>query len=107
MARAPFASLLRYLHQRLGAAAGPDLTDEQLLGRFARLQEEAAFEALVRRHGAMVWSVCRRLLSAEADVEDAFQATFLVLVDPQARLGRQLVARGGAAYRHQGTNGPG
>ncbi len=64
-----------------GATAG--LTDAQLLERFlARRDEvgETAFEALIARHGPMVWGVCRRLLRDPYAAEDAFQATFLVLV---------------------------
>src|SRR5229473_206817 len=63
---------------RAGCAVG--LTDAQLLERFVREREGAAFEALLRSHGPMVFGVCRRLLNNAQDVEDAFQATFLVLV---------------------------
>jgi RNA polymerase sigma factor (sigma-70 family) len=59
---------------------GADLSDGQLLECYIRSREESAFAALVRRHGPMVWGVCRRILRGHQDVEDAFQATFLVLV---------------------------
>ncbi|HKB02811.1 MAG TPA: sigma-70 family RNA polymerase sigma factor [Gemmataceae bacterium] len=64
-------------------------SDGQLLDRFLADRDEAAFEALLARLGPMVWAVCRRVLADLADTEDAFQATFLVLV----RKGRSVVPR--------------
>jgi len=55
-------------------------SDEHLLRDYVRGQDPAAFAAIVRRHGPTVWTVCRRVLQRQHDAEDAFQATFLVLV---------------------------
>src|SRR6516225_2544619 len=81
-----------------GTAVG--LTDRQLLDRFAGRRDpaaEAAFEALVRRHGPMVLRVCRNILPDPNDAQDAFQATFLVLVRRCGAL-RGLDSLGGWLY---------
>jgi DNA-directed RNA polymerase specialized sigma24 family protein len=59
---------------------GAGLTDAQLLDVYISRREEAALTALVRRHGPMVWGVCRRILHNYHGAEDAFQAAFLVFV---------------------------
>src|SRR5215475_14122097 len=72
-------AVLRYLHRCPGTVAGEQPCDADLLRRFAG-RDEAATIALLTRHGPMVWGVCKRILRRTEDAEDAFQATFLVLV---------------------------
>jgi len=79
-----------------GSAVG--LGDGTLLARYATDRDEAAFEALVARHGPMVLATCRAVLRDEHDVEDAFQATFLVLVK-KARSVHAGEALGGWLHR--------
>src|SRR5262245_27040736 len=78
MATQQLNAVLHYLHRSLdgGSASRPD---GDLLARYLVGREPAAFEELVRRHEAMVISVCRRLLGNGADADDAFQATFFIL----------------------------
>jgi RNA polymerase sigma factor (sigma-70 family) len=79
MASGQSATVLGYLRRFVGRPSAAEALDEQLLSRFIATREEAAFEALVLRHGPMVLGVCRRIVLNPADAEDAFQATFLVL----------------------------
>jgi len=80
MANAHNGIVLRQIDRlyREGTLAG--LGDDQLLERYLTRRDEAAFEALVNLHGPMVLGLCRRMLRDPRDVEDAFQATFLILV---------------------------
>src|SRR5262245_47370005 len=73
-------SLLRHLLRRVPSSVPGEVADADLLDRLTRGRDEAAFELLLWRHGPMVLSLCQRLLPGEQDAEDAFQATFLVLV---------------------------
>src|SRR5438477_11089973 len=76
--------------------------DGQLLTRFIAQRDKLAFEVLVRRHGPMVLGVCRRILRNHHDADDAFQATFLVLIRRAASIvPREMVANWlyGVAYQ--------
>src|SRR5438552_8623356 len=80
MATGQLNGVLQHLRRAMLLRAGPGRTDGQLLKDYLSRRDETALAALVLRHGAMVWGVCRRVLSNYHDAEDAFQATFLVLV---------------------------
>jgi RNA polymerase sigma factor (sigma-70 family) len=94
--------VLRHLRRAALLSAGEGPSDAQLLESFLSRRDEAAFEALLRRHGPMVLGVCRRVLRNAHDAEDAFQATFLVLARRAGSIRcRQVVASWlyGVAYR--------
>jgi RNA polymerase sigma factor (sigma-70 family) len=79
MATAQMSRFLVRLTRGMAAEGLCELTDRQLLERLLAAQDESVFEALVRRHGPMVYRVCWRVLQHREDAEDAFQAAFLVL----------------------------
>jgi RNA polymerase sigma factor (sigma-70 family) len=94
LARQLFAAVLR------SAEYAP--TDQELLAGFVAGRDEESFAEIVRRHGAMVLSVCRRVTGQPQDAEDAFQAAFLVLARRAAQIGRpELLGNWlyGVAYR--------
>lgn len=102
MVNRQFGGVLPFLRRLIGTRVASELTDGELLARFVERQDEAAFETLLRRHGPTVLGVCRRLLFDPQEVEDAFQATFLVLIRRAGDLGRrELVGNWlyGVAYR--------
>ncbi len=88
----------RHLRDLHGSGTLIGFTDGQLLARYAALNDGLAFESLVARHGSMVVATCRAILEHEHDVEDAFQATFLVLAR-KARSVRAAGALGGWLHR--------
>ena len=73
-------ALVRLIRKVAGHGGLDGVTDAQLLVRFALERDDNAFAALVQRHGPMVLGVCSRVLRDPNDADDAFQATFLVLV---------------------------
>ena len=71
------------------SSSAPRATDGQLLEQFAQFQDKAAFEELVRRHGPMVLRVCKQVLDNDSDAEDAFQATFIVLMGKASSIAKR------------------
>ena len=93
MASGQWAVVLRHVGRMFHGGTVAGMSEGQLLERFVARRDEVAFEAIIARHGPMVLGVCRGLLDDPRDVEDAFQATFLVLVRKAAGLrDRDLLA---------------
>lgn len=93
MAASQMSEVIQHVRRTVVPRDGTGLSDEQLLEDFLVRRDGAALAALVWRHGSMVWGVCRRVLRSHHDAEDAFQATFLVLVRKGASIAsRELLA---------------
>src|SRR6516165_10902539 len=90
MAKSTLSTVMQRMQSHIGPDAG--MADGELLARFLNNRDDDALAALVRRYAAMVWGVCCRLLHNHHDAEDAFQATFLVLVRKGKDVPRQAVA---------------
>src|SRR5262249_33397229 len=95
-------AVLPHFCRLISSRIATDLTDRQLLERFLGRHDPAAFAALVRRHGRTVLGVCQRVLHNTHDAEDAFQATFLVLVRKARSIAKREAVGSwlyGVAYR--------
>src|SRR5205823_2562634 len=79
MATTKLSHFLRSLTRGMDAETLMDRSDRELVERFLIAGEDVVFDALVRRHGPMVYRVCWRVLQHSPDCEDAFQSTFLLL----------------------------
>src|SRR5437762_2545308 len=86
MATGQLTGVVRYLRGAARLHKDEDRTEGELLACFVAARDEAAFASIVRRHGPMVLGVCRRILGQLQDAEDAFQATFLILVRKAASI---------------------
>jgi RNA polymerase sigma factor (sigma-70 family) len=98
MTTARLSRAIKDIRQLVTAPDAGELSDRQLLERFAGGRDEAAFALLVRRHGPTVLAVCRRVLRHHQDAEDAFQAAFLVLARNAASV-RWQDSAGGWLFR--------
>src|SRR5436309_2417860 len=86
MARGQLGTVLRHIQALIDRKNAEESTDAELMLRYAQQRDEVAFTALVRRHGELVINDCSNVLQNEADAEDAFQATFLVLARQAASI---------------------
>src|SRR5437588_8597411 len=93
MASCQMSEAIQHFRRNMLLRDGGERADAQLLDDYLHRRDQAALAALVWRHGPMVWGVCRRILRSHHDAEDAFQATFLVLVRKAASIKpREMVA---------------
>jgi RNA polymerase sigma factor (sigma-70 family) len=88
MAAATFGTVFQQLRRAADRHRAATLPDALLLERFTRQRDEAAFAALLDRHGPTVFGVCQRILRDAHAAEDAFQATFLVFVRKAGSIGK-------------------
>jgi RNA polymerase sigma factor (sigma-70 family) len=98
MATGGIHGVVRHVHRIAFLQGAADIPDAQLLRRFADHRNEAAFEAILRRHGPTVLGVCRRVLRNYHDAEDAFQAAFVIFVRKAASI-RQGASLAGWLHR--------
>src|ERR1700704_1929978 len=94
MARGAFTLALRHIRKLAGVEPSEVLSDGALLERFADKGDQEAFALLMDRHGTLVLDVCQRVLGNAHHAEDAFQATFLVLVRKARSLAGQHTVAG-------------
>src|SRR5262245_16636114 len=102
MPRGQLDPVLRHLRRVAAFPPAPEPADAQLLERYVAGLDREAFAALVRRYGRLVRSVCRHVLRHEQDVDDAFQATFLVFASRAASIRKAGAVASwlyGVAYR--------
>ncbi len=102
MAEKGLRTVVQHARQLVALDVAGSLSDRELLDRYVRCRDEAAFTALVQRHTAMVLGVCRRVLKHGQDAEDAGQATFLVLARTATSIHKRTALASwlyGVAYR--------
>jgi RNA polymerase sigma factor (sigma-70 family) len=102
MADVRFGTVLQHVRRLALPDHTRQLSDSQLLDRFRDGRDEAAFAALMQRHGGLVWGVCRNILGRAPETEDAFQAVFLVLARQAGAIRKSAAVASwlhGTAYR--------